>query len=69
MQIFEGDECIIIADIPLPKMCKLQPEKNASLEVIPSDEHCLINCFAAHLKSKHSIKQIGYGFSYKLWKV
>lgn len=51
LQIFEeGDECIIIADIPFPKMCKLQPEKNACLEVTPSDEHCLINCFAAHLK-------------------
>ena len=33
----EGEDCIIITDIPSSKRCKLEPEENLHRKLIPGD--------------------------------
>ena len=39
----EGEDCIIVTDIPSPKRCKLEPEEILHHKLIPGDGHCIAN--------------------------
>ena len=42
----EGEDGIIVTDIPSPEICKLEPEENLHRKLIPGDGHRIDNCFA-----------------------
>ena len=46
----EGEDCIIVTDIPSPKRCKLEPEENLHRKLILEDRHCSSICFAVHFE-------------------